>query len=391
MNTVDLVTPHKDYLIGLRRWFHQHPEPSNQEVNSSARVAQELRSMGYTVVRCGSTTGLYADLVGAKPGPMIMLRADMDALSVPDETGVDYASQNPGISHACGHDCHMSMLVTAAKVLMGLKDQLAGTVRFCFQPAEEIAFGAKDMIEHGVLEGVEAVFSQHVWSEVESGKIAVQAGPFMASGDHFEIKITGKSGHGATPHLCADASVMAANVVMALQTMVSREINPLDTAVITVGVIESGTRFNVVSGRARLDGTARSFNPKVRERYPEQLTRIAQGVCAAYGGTARVQFDFLCPPTVNDAKMAAVATEAAKKVAGDNGVVVVRPTMGAEDFAFYMEKVPGCMSFLGIRNRACNACYAQHHTQYNVDEDALVTGVAYHVQTVLDYFANAAK
>ncbi|MDO5532612.1 amidohydrolase [Sutterella sp.] len=385
MTLQDLMAKYGDYQIEMRRYFHQHPEESTKEVKTAERIRAELDQMGIPWRVCGMPTGTLARIEGKEPGRTIMLRGDIDALSVTEETGLPFASCNPGVMHACGHDCHISMLLTAAKMLSEIKDQLKGTVVLCFQPAEEIGRGADAMVKDGALEGVDACFGMHVWADVKAGQVGMHKGATMASADQFTIRVHGFSGHGSAPHQTVDAAVMASSIVMNLQTMVSREYAPIDTAVVTVGKIVAGTRFNVIAGEAVLEGTTRTFSPKIRNGYHEVLGRIASNTAAAFRGTAEVEYNYLVPITINDSKMIDVAAGAGRKIFGDDGVVDCEPTMGGEDFAYYQEKIPGAMVLLGINNPECKATYPQHHGRYTVDESVLIKGAALHVQTALDF------
>lgn len=385
MNLLDLESKYAEYQIAMRRLFHSCPEASGKEFETAKLIRAELDKMGIEWRECGMPTGTLATIKGARPGRTILLRGDIDGLEVTEKTGVDYASKNEGFMHACGHDCHISMLLTAGKILNDLRDRLCGTVVLCFQPAEEIGKGAAAMIADGVLEGVDAAFGIHVWSDVPTGHVSVRTGPMMAAADHFEIEVFGKAGHGAMPHCCVDATLIGSAITMNLQSAVSREIDPIETAVVTVGRFESGTRFNVVSGYAKLTGTTRCFSREVRANFPEQLQRIAQETARAMRGDAKLNYDFLLPPTINDADMAERVRTAAKKLLGDNALYDYPVSMGGEDFAFYQEKVPGVMCFLGVRNEACGATWAQHHNCYQVDEDMLIKGALLHTQMAVDY------
>ena len=276
MNLLDLEPKYADYQIRMRRLFHTCPEASTKEFETAKLIRAELDKMGISWRECGMPTGTLATIKGARPGRTILLRGDIDGLEVTEKTGLEYASKNEGFMHACGHDCHISMLLTAGKILNDLRDRLSGTVVLCFQPAEEVGKGAAAMIADGALEGVDAAFGIHVWSDVPTGHVAVRTGPMMAAGDEFEIEVFGKAGHGAMPHCCSDATLMASAIALNLQTIVSRETDPIDTAVVTVGMLNSGTRFNVISGYAKLIGTTRCFKPEIRARFPEQLERIAK-------------------------------------------------------------------------------------------------------------------
>ena len=385
MTLQELMTRWNGYQIEMRRWFHQHPEESTKEVRTAERIRAELDRAGIPWRPCGLGTGTLARIEGAQPGRTILLRGDIDALSVSEETGLPYASEVPGVMHACGHDCHISMLLTAAMIVNEIRDRLKGTIVFAFQPAEELGLGARAMIEEGALEGVDACFGMHVWSDYPAGTVALRKGPMMASGDQFKIHVRGKSTHGAQPQLGADALIMGAAIAQNLQTIVSRETYPGDTAVVTVGKFHSGTRFNVVAGTAELEGTTRTFSPAVRDRFEEQITRIARSTAEAMRGTADVEYLRIVPVTVNDPGMIDVVTGAAGKIFGDKGVIEADLQMGGEDFAFYQEKVPGAMVLLGVRNEACDAVWPQHHGCYKVDESVLVKGAALHVQTALDF------
>lgn len=380
-----IAQKYEQYVVNMRRWFHQHPEVSGKEYHTSERVKTELDRMGIEWRDCGLETGILATVRGAKPGRTILLRGDMDALTVPEETGCDYQSQNEGISHACGHDCHTSMLLTAAAIVNDMKADLVGNVVFAFQPAEEIAQGAKSMIEHGALEGVDACFGMHVWSEIDSGQFAMRVGPTMASADQFMIDVKGVGGHGATPHLCHDAVTCACAIVQNLQQIVSREVNPVETAVVTVGTVNAGTRWNVVAENAHMEGTTRCFSYAVRDQLFEAIQRVATQTPLAHQCEAKVVINEMAPPTVNDKAVALLARESAKKILGDDCLNDYPITMGAEDFSFFQMQRPGAMAFLGVRNPDCDAVYAQHHCKYQVDEAMLIKGAQIYAQVALDF------
>lgn len=380
-----LQKKYNDYQVEMRRWFHQHPEKSEHEVETAKKIREELDRMGVKWRQCGHETGTLAVIEGKAPGKCILLRGDIDGLSVTEATGLPFASKNPGYMHACGHDNHISMMLTATAMLNEIKDQLQGRVVLVFQPAEEVGTGAKAMIEDGALEGVDACFSQHVWWNLPAGYLGLCRGASFAAGDRFEINITGKSGHGAEPESTHDASIMASAIVQNLQTIVSRETSPVDTCVVTVGTIESGSRWNVISGKARLTGTVRTYSPDVQKQVPERMRRIAGCTAEALGGKAEVIYEELVPATINDEGMLEVVKGAGEKLLGAERVAFVKPTMGGEDFAYFMQKVPGVMAFYGINNPECGACYPQHHEKYTVDESVLVKGAALYVQVALSY------
>ena len=389
MNYEEVAKNYNEYQVTMRRYFHENPEISTKEYNTSKVVKDELTKMGVEWVPCGLETGVLATIKGAKPGKTILLRGDMDALSVTEESGVEYASKNEGVMHACGHDCHTSMMLTAAKILNDHKDELCGTVKLAFQPAEEVAMGAKSMVENGAMEGVDGCFAIHVWSDVESGHISCDAGPRMAAAYQYAINIKGKGGHGAAPHQCVDAAVVASAIVSDLQTIVSREIDPMDPAVVTVGVINVGERWNVVPEKGRIEGTMRCFSDYLWENLPKMVDRIAENAAKAFRAEVTTEYVRLVPPTNNNPVMADVAKNAAKKIMGEDAPVALPATMGGEDFAFFMEKAPGAVALLGVRNEECGAIWPQHSSHYRVDENALVKGAMLYVQTAMDF--NASK
>lgn len=390
-----LVGATEPYLIEQRRHFHRHPELSLQEYRTTDDIARELEAMGIPYER-PLPTGLVATLRGTaadaygpdgQPRRRLLMRADIDALPVLERSGVDFASENEGVMHACGHDCHIAMLLTAVKMLNELKDDFEGTVVFAFQAAEESCLGAAPMVADGALDGVDACYAQHVWWDVPAGKFALCKGPAMASGDRFRIEIEGRPGHGAAPETCIDATVIGAAIIMNLQTIVSREVLPFNAAVVSVGSLESGTRFNVISGSAVMEGTVRTFLPEVREHILRRIEEIALGTAQTLRGKARVTIDRLSPPVMNDAAMTDMVRDVAAALWGEDAPQAYGPVMPCEDFSYFQEKVPGVMAFLGIRNPECGACYAQHHDKYNVDESALIRGAGMYAQTALTFLA----
>lgn len=385
MNLKEVAAKYSDYIIEMRRHFHKYPEVSLHEAETSKRVREELEKMGYEVKSCGKGYSLTAMVEGGKPGKTFMLRADMDALPVQEETDVPYKSVNEGVMHACGHDCHIATLLTAAQILKDIKDEIAGRVLLCFQASEENAVGARDMIEGGVLEGVDACFGIHVWSEIPAGQVSVPAGPRMASCDMFSIDVQGQGGHGAIPHLAVDATVVTCAIVNNLQTIVSREIAPNETAVVTCGTVEAGTRWNVISDKGRITGTTRSFNAEVRNSFEERIRRIAEDTARMHRAEAKVEYTYLVAPTVNNEEIAALAQEAGASVLGENWKSDYGTTMGGEDMSEYLNRIPGAIALLGVGNEACDSCWAQHNPHYNVDESVLIKGAELYVQTALNY------
>lgn len=387
MNMQEVAAKYGDYQIKMRRYFHENPEVSGEEFNTSKVIKEELDKIGVSWTDCGLKTGVLATIKGGKPGKTILLRGDMDALTVKEVTGLPYASKNEGVMHACGHDCHISMMLTTAHILKDMEDELCGTVKLAFQPAEEIAQGAKSMIENGALEGVDGCFAIHVWTDVESGHICCDAGPRMASADMFKIQVTGKGGHGAAPHQCVDAAVVSAAIVNNLQSIVSREISPVDPAVVTVGRMDVGTRWNVVAEKAVLEGTSRCFSDEAWENLPGIIERIAKDTAKAYRAEATVENSRLVPPTNNDSQMAELIKAASRKVIAEDAPVSSPPTMGGEDFAFFMREVPGAVALLGVGSEACGAVWPNHSGYFCVDEDMLIKGAMLYAQVAMDFNA----
>ena len=371
-------------LVELRRYFHMHPEPSFEEVNTANKIVQELTELGIAVKRLAKT-GVVGTLTGGKPGKTVALRADMDALSIHEDTGLEFASKNEGFMHACGHDCHVTCLLGAAKILTELKDEISGTVKFFFQPAEEIAQGAKAMVQDGAMEGVDAVFGMHVLGELPVGSVNITAGPRMASADIFKITVMGQGGHGSAPHQGVDAIVAGAAIVMNLQTIVSREINALDPVVVHVGKLVSGDRFNIIASQALIEGGNRTFNPDVRERLPEIMKRIVDSTAAAFRASAEMEYTWGCPPLINDDYLAQMAQGTVRKLFGEEGLIDMPQMTGSEDFPFYADKAPGVFAFLGVGNKEKGIGWPLHHACFDVDEGALEIGAAVYAQFALDY------
>jgi amidohydrolase len=368
-------------LTELRRKFHANPELPWQEKETSLFVEEYLRNLGLENIRRGfggAESGVTADLRGAKPGKFIALRGDMDALPLEEESGVPYKSARPGVMHACGHDAHTAMLLGAAEILSSMKDDLAGGVRFIFQPAEEAGYnsGAPKMIEEGALDGVDTIGGLHIWAELPAGKIGWRDGPFMASADIWDIKIRGRGGHGAMPHKAVDPTVAAASLISTLQTVVSRETNPQDTVVLSVGLLEAGTAVNIIPETARVAGNIRTTNPAVRAGMKDIVKRVADGVCAALRCEAELEFTPIYPVTVNDPGVMKFMKGAASDLAGQDCLVEIPVAMGSEDFSYYGEKVPAAYVFLGMA-RECGLGGAQHHNpKFNVNDEVLPMGSA---------------
>lgn len=382
MSIIEISNKYKQAVIDLRREFHQYPEASLYEYKTIDRIGQELDKLGVPYKKVADT-GIITEIKGINPGKTVALRADIDALSVKELAECEYKSKNEGFMHACGHDCHISMLLGAAMILSEIKNELNGTVRLIFQPAEEIAQGAKKMIEAGALNGVDGVFGMHVWSDIECGSVCIQEGPLMASADLFTITVRGKGGHGSAPHQGVDAVVASSAIVMNLQSIVSRELSPLDPAVVSVGTLNVGSRFNVIASEGTLCGTTRSFNPEVRNKFPEIIKRIAQDTASTYRAEAEVEYTFATPVVINDANCSKIAEKSLDAIGAKS--IIIEKITGGEDFAEYLNRVPGIIALVGVGNEAKGACYPQHHPMYTVDEDALEIGTALYAQYAQDF------
>ena len=379
------VKKYQAAMIDFRRELHRHPELPWEEIETTKRIAKELDKIGVTY-RLTEPTGIIADIKGGKPGKTVALRCDIDALPVMElNDSIEYKSTVPGKMHACGHDAHTAMLLTAAKVLNEIKDELPGNVRLIFQPAEELAEGALAMIKQGALDGVSNVFGMHIWSVTPSGKVSCVVGSSFASADIVKVRFKGRGGHGSMPHECVDAAVVASSFVMNLQAIVSRESHPLDPAVVSIGLMDVGTRFNVIAENAYLEGTVRCFTLQDSQRIEAAIRRYAEHTAAMYGATAEVEYLRMTLPVINEENSAKLAQTIVLEAFGKDAVYTERPTTGAEDFSFYTEKVPGCFALVGTRNAEKGSDQAHHHGCFNVDEDSMATGVELYVQYAWNY------
>jgi amidohydrolase len=380
------------YTQLLRRDFHMHPELGFREIRTGGIVAKELEALGIEVTKGVGKTGIVGLLEGTKPGPTLLLRFDMDALPITEDTGVEYASQNPGLMHACGHDGHTAIGLTVAKILHAHREDLAGTIKFCFQPSEEgnngeEIGGAEMMMRDGVLDApkVDMSLSLHLWNEKPLGWLGIAGGPVMAGAEIFTIKITGKGGHGAIPQQTVDPVIAAAQIINALQTIVSRNVAPLETAVVSVTTVNAGTAFNVIPQTAELTGTIRTFDIGVRQRVVERFEQIARGVGEAMGCQVDVEVKRMTPALINEESLALKVQDAARRVlsASDldtSGYI----TMGAEDMAFMQEKVPGCYFFIGSNDAARHLDYGHHHPKFDFNEQALIRASALMASAAMD-------
>src|SRR5215210_3102990 len=360
-------------ISALRQDIHREPELGFDTEKTAGKVLDALEGLPLEIQPGLARNGIVAKLEGGGEGPTVGLRADMDALPITEETGLPFASEFDGKMHACGHDGHTSMLVGAAHALCGIKDRLDGTVKFLFQPAEEGGGGGKVMVDEGAADGLDSIFALHLWPGLPFGTVATKAGPIMAAADAFEMEIRGTGGHGAMPHLSADAVVIAAHVVTALQTVVSREVDPVEPAVLTVGEIGAGTAFNIIPEKARLGGTVRTLNPDLRKRMPERIEALARGVAKGMRGDAYLDYTFSYPVTTNEEGAAARALGVAGELFGQESVLELpNPSMGAEDFSYFLERVPGAFIWLGVGEDVSGL----HTPQFAFDEEVLPRGSA---------------
>ncbi len=380
-------------LVETRRDFHMHPELSNREERTARVVAERLRALGLDEVKTGvGKHGVVALLKGKQPGGVVAVRADMDALPIQETLNVPYKSRNDGVKHACGHDVHMTVQLGVAEVLSKMRDQIRGTVKFIFQPAEEGVppgeeGGAKLMIAEGCLENPRpsAIFGLHVMPNIEVGQIGVNSGPAMASSDRFAITLRGKKVHGAYPHDGIDTVVVAAECISALQSIRSRRINTQEPLVITIGSIHGGNRFNIIADEVRLEGTMRTLNEDVRAQAMAMMKQTLAGVTSAYGATYELEFGGNNPVTYNDPALVAATLPTMKRVLGDANIITPRPQMGAEDYSLYQKVIPGFFYFLGVGNQSKGITAMIHTPEFDADENSLVIGVKVMTNVLLDY------
>ncbi|PAE06666.1 peptidase M20 [Terribacillus saccharophilus] len=361
-------------VVEWRRYLHQHPELSFQETETARFIADKLRSFGYEDIQTNiGGYGIVAALTGKTAGPTIALRADFDALPIEDEKETAYRSKTPGVMHACGHDGHTAALLGTAKALIKHKDSLKGKVVFLFQPAEEVPpGGAKAMIEDGALDGVDYVYGAHLNSAAPIGKIGVGEGFKMAAVDKFAITIQGKGGHGAAPHEAVDPIVIGSDIVSALQKIVSRRVNPLESAVVTLGVFQSGQAFNVIPDTARLEGTVRTFNADIRQQVRKQIESIVGGIATGFGATYSIDYLHGYPALYNHPEETALLQRLFSEEFGEDQVIPLETGMGAEDFAYYLQEKPGSFFKVGSSNEDTSTHYPHHHPKFDIDEQALL-------------------
>jgi amidohydrolase len=375
----------RDEVIETRRVLHRHPELSGQEHRSAALMGERSAALGFSVRSGIGGTGVIADLDSGKPGPMLMLRADMDALPILERgEGRVVTSETAGVMHACGHDGHMAMTLGAARALVALRDSWSGRLRLCFQPAEETASGAIPMIGDGAAEGVDRVLGIHLWAPLQTGRVAVKSGVIFGSADSFSLIIQGRGGHGGMPHTAIDPVVVAAQVILAIQTIISRETSPFSPAVITIGRVTAGTAFNVIADSAELLGTTRAIDAAERERLLKRIAEVATAVAAGYGAEAHFKHMNGCPPVVSDVATADLVHHAAAETVGEDHVDIAVPITVGDDVACFLERAPGCYFLVGAGHPERGPVPPHHSAYFDIDEAALPVGVETLVRASLD-------
>ena len=369
-----IMNKHADVIVQIRRDLHRIPETAYTEAKTSAYVADYLNKLGLNVTTGIAKFGVLGAKVFSDSGRSLMLRSELDALPISEETNLSFASNHEGAMHACGHDGHMAMVLGAALVISELSDRLSGRIHFVFQPAEEGPGGAKPMIEEGIMDNprVDYTLGCHLWPGVKEGQVGIKAGPLMAAMDRFDLTVKGKGGHGAMPHLCVDALDVGTQIVNALQRIVSRQMNPLSPTVITVGQFQAGTTFNIIPDEAHLSGTTRTFDRAIWRSWPQRLETIVKGICDAMGASYSLDYQPGYPVTENDSWMADAIRSVAESVVGTENVIIPEPTMGGEDISFFLERSKGCFYFLGVGREGCAPL---HNPKFDFNEDVLLTGV----------------
>jgi amidohydrolase len=359
-------------MVRLRRWLHRHPELSFHEFETARLVADELEKRGIEVRRGVGGNGVVGVIRGGQPGPTVALRADMDALPIQDGKTCEYRSSVPNVMHACGHDAHTSVLLAVADLLQQHRDRLKGNVRLLFQHAEEqTPGGALAMIEDGALDGADVIYGVHLWTPLPAGTVASRPGPFMAAADEFSIRIKGRGGHGGLPHESVDSLFVGAQLTVNLQSIISRHIDPVEAGVLTVGTFHAGSGFNVIAEQAELTGTVRSFSEPVRRTISGKLKEMAESTARLHGAEAAVEFKWGYPVLVNDPRETARSLQTAERLFGPERVREIPPVMAGEDFAYYVQRIPGTFLFVGAGNADKGIVHPHHHPQFDIDEEAM--------------------
>ncbi|WP_010283517.1 M20 family metallopeptidase [Bacillus timonensis] len=375
-------------MVDIRRYLHQHPEVSFKEYKTAEYIANYYKKLGIEVRTNVGGNGIVAKIYGSAPGPTVALRADFDALPIQDEKDVPYKSTVPGVMHACGHDGHTATLLVLAKALHEMKDKLTGTVVLIHQHAEEFApGGAIAMIEDGCLEGVDVIFGTHLWATTPTGTIEYRVGPIMAAADRFEINIQGSGGHGAHPHTTKDAIVIGSQLVMNLQQIVSRRVDPIESAVVSLGSFIAENPFNVIANTAKLQGTVRTFSEDVRSQIETEIERIVKGTCIATDSTYTYAYHRGYPAVVNHKQETDFLVKAAENVTDLSKVTEAAPQMGGEDFAYYLQYVPGSFFFTGAMPANEANAYPHHHPKFDIDEKAMLIAAKTLGTATLEYLS----
>lgn len=379
----NLVNDNKDLVIKWRRDLHRIPETAFQEKQTSAYVANYLNVLNLEVQTGIAQHGVIGLMKTGRPGPTLLIRADMDALPLKEDTGLNFASENEGVMHACGHDAHMAMVLGAATVINKIINRINGNIKFLFQPAEEGPGGAKPMIEAGAMDNPRVDYSVgcHVQPNIPEGSIGARPGPFMAAMDRFDIVIKGRGGHAAMPHQCIDALEVGVQVVNALQRIVSRHMNPFEPTVVTVGTFNSGTAYNIIPAKAEISGTTRTFNKEIWQTWKPRLEKVVRGVCESMGADFEMKYSKGYPSIINDESMAELVNRCAEKVVGKDYIVVPEKTMGGEDFGFYLEKSKGCFFSIGVGR---DGSVPLHNPKFDLNEEVLLLGIETYCHIALE-------
>jgi amidohydrolase len=385
-NPVDSLRKLYPDMVAWRRYLHRHPELSFQETNTSGWIAERLRQFGCEFREGVGGNGIVAVIKGGRPGPTVALRADIDALPIQDDKDCDYASSTPGVMHACGHDAHTATMLGIARYYSENRETIAGERRLLFQPAEEVTpGGALPMIRDGALDGADAIYGVHLWTPIPYGTAASRAGALMAAADEFSIDITGRGGHGGLPHQAVDSIVVGASLVQALQTIVSRSVDPLRPAVVSVGAFQAGTTSNVIAERCHMKGTVRTFDEKTRDGIRSRITRIVEDTASMYGATAKLDYREGYPSVMNDTAEAERFFRVGEAALGQDAVRESELIMAGEDFCYYLQRIPGCFMLVGAGNEACGAVYPHHHPKFDLDERAMLVSARLMIAMAEDF------
>lgn len=390
MDIKELINQEESYIIEQRRYFHRFPEVSWEEAETTLAIEKQLLNMGLTPVRFHDIPGLYTEIRGGRAGKnakTILVRADIDALSTPEATGLSFASENTGVMHACGHDCHIAMMLGAARIFKALEAELEGHIKILFQPGEETGKGALECIKRGILDGVDAVYGAHVYGLMEAPYMDVTSGPRMSGGDQITIEVFGEATHGSSPHTGHDALVAAASIVLNLQTYISRMSNALNPLVISLGTIHGGTLINSIPDYVKMEGTVRTHSAKVRNHLEQELREVAEKTAQIYRCTAKLVYNYITPPVENDSGLTAIVKNAAEELFGKNIAITMPLIMASDDFAFFTEHLPGVYINIGSGNKALGYTQNNHSDHFTVDESVLKNGTALCVLSALQYLA----